>query len=100
MQHATNQSTENKLGFFGIGYMGRPIAQRLLDPGFKLTVYDRGRSKAEKLVPYGGIVAESLAELASRCDVVLSCLPRDEAVLNIYKEGKRICERPSRLARH
>ncbi|MFZ1100299.1 MAG: NAD(P)-dependent oxidoreductase [Steroidobacteraceae bacterium] len=75
----------SKLGFIGIGYMGRPIAQRLLKAGFRLTAYDRHRAKAEELAPYGGTVAENVAELSSNCDVVLSCLASDEAVLNIYK---------------
>ena len=74
----------NKLGFVGIGYMGRPIARRLLESGFKLTAYDRDRSKAEELIQYGGTVAQSVSELSSSCSVVLSCLPSDEAVLNIY----------------
>ena len=78
-------SEENKLGFIGIGYMGRPIAQRLLKAGFRLTAYDRHRTKAEELIRYGGIVAENVAELSSNCDVMLSCLASDEAVLNIYK---------------
>ena len=76
---------KSTLGFIGVGYMGRPIAQRLLESGFRLSSYDRHRTKAEQLIPYGGTVAESVAELASRCDVVLSCLATDEAVLNIYK---------------
>ncbi len=74
----------NKLGFVGIGYMGRPIARRLLESGFKLTAYDRDRSKAEELIQYDGTVAQSVSELSSSCSVVLSCLPSDEAVLNIY----------------
>ncbi len=78
-------SAESKLGFVGIGYMGRPIAQRLLKSGFRLTAYDRHRTKAEELIRYGGTVAENVAELSSSCDVVLSCLASDEAVLNIYK---------------
>jgi 3-hydroxyisobutyrate dehydrogenase-like beta-hydroxyacid dehydrogenase len=40
----------SKLGFVGVGYMGRPIAQRLLESGFKLKAYDRDRSKAERLL--------------------------------------------------
>ena len=75
---------KNKLGLVGIGYMGRPIAQRLLESGFKLTAYDRNRSEAEELIRYGGTVAKSVAELSSSCDVVLSCLPSDEAVLNVH----------------
>jgi 3-hydroxyisobutyrate dehydrogenase len=77
-------SEKNKLGFVGVGYMGRPIAQRLLKSGFKVAAYDRDHSKAEELIRYGGTVAESVAELSSSCDVVLSCLPSDEAVLNIH----------------
>jgi 3-hydroxyisobutyrate dehydrogenase-like beta-hydroxyacid dehydrogenase len=75
----------NKLGFVGIGYMGRPIAQRLLEAGFTVSAYDRSRGKAEELIRFGGKAAGSLAELSSGCDVILSCLPSDEAVLSIYK---------------
>jgi len=75
----------DRLGFVGIGYMGRPIARRLLESGFKLTAYDRNRAKAEELIPYGGNVAQNVSELSSSCDVVLSCLPSDEAVLDIYR---------------
>jgi 3-hydroxyisobutyrate dehydrogenase-like beta-hydroxyacid dehydrogenase len=77
-------SAKSKLGFIGIGYMGRPIAQRLLAAGFRLTAYDRHRTKAEELIQYGGTVAESVAALSSSCDVVLTCLASDEAVRNIY----------------
>src|SRR5258706_33462 len=83
MNEITSQNS--KLGFVGIGYMGRPIAQRLLKAGFQLIAYDRHRTKAEELIRYGGTVAENVAELSSNCDVVLSCLASDEAVLNIYK---------------
>src|SRR5712664_3468016 len=73
------------LGFVGIGYMGRPIARRLLESGFKLTAYDRDHSKREELIQYGSNVAQNVSELSSSCNVVLSCLPSDEAVLDIYK---------------
>jgi 3-hydroxyisobutyrate dehydrogenase-like beta-hydroxyacid dehydrogenase len=65
--------------------MGRPIARRLLESGFKVTAYDRDRSKAKELVRYGASVAQSVSELAAGCDVILSCLPSDEAVLDLYR---------------
>jgi 3-hydroxyisobutyrate dehydrogenase len=74
----------SRLGFIGIGYMGRPIARRLLESGFKLTAYDQNHSNAEELIQYGGTVAHSVSELSSKCDVILSCLPSDPAVLNSY----------------
>ena len=76
---------KSKLGFVGTGYMGRPIARRLLASGFKVTAYDRDRSKAKELVRYGASLAESVSELAAGCDVILSCLPSDEAVLDLYR---------------
>src|SRR5208282_4192908 len=75
----------DRLGFIGIGYMGRPIARRLLEAGFKLTAYVRDPNKADELARYGGTVAQSVSELSSSCNVVLSCLPSDQAVLDIYR---------------
>ncbi len=75
----------DRLGFIGIGYMGRPIARRLLEAGFKLTAYDRDPNKADELVRYGGTVAQGVSGLSSSCNVVLSCLPSDQAVLDIYR---------------
>jgi 3-hydroxyisobutyrate dehydrogenase-like beta-hydroxyacid dehydrogenase len=75
---------DSKLGFIGIGSMGRPIARRLLESGYNLTAYNRDRSKAEALVGCGAVVANSIAELASNTDVILSCLANDDAVRNVY----------------
>jgi len=75
---------DSKLGFIGIGSMGRPIAQHLLKSGYNLTAYNRDRSKAEALVGYGAVVANSIAELASNTDVILSCLANDDAVRSVY----------------
>jgi 3-hydroxyisobutyrate dehydrogenase-like beta-hydroxyacid dehydrogenase len=75
---------KSKLGVIGIGYMGRPIARRLLQSGFRLTAFDRHPEKAEELIQYGGTVAKTVAELSAGCDVVLSCLASDDAVLHVY----------------
>jgi 3-hydroxyisobutyrate dehydrogenase len=75
---------DTKLGFIGIGYMGRPIARRLLEAGFSLTAFDKTRSQAEELVHHGGMVAEDIADVAFACNVLISCLPNDEAVLSTY----------------
>jgi 3-hydroxyisobutyrate dehydrogenase len=72
------------LGFIGVGAMGSRIVRRLRDHGYRVTVYNRNRSKAEALLPYGVSVAESLAELETSADVILSCLTDDDAVRNVY----------------
>jgi 3-hydroxyisobutyrate dehydrogenase-like beta-hydroxyacid dehydrogenase len=82
---------KSKLGFVGIGYMGRPIARRLLESGLQLSAYDRDCGRAEELIRYGGSVAKSVSDLASSSSVMLSCLPSDEAVLDIYKGPDGAC---------
>jgi 3-hydroxyisobutyrate dehydrogenase len=73
-----------KLGFIGIGAMGRRIAERLLKSGFPVTVFDRSAAKANALIAYGATVARSIADLASSADVVMSSLASDEAVFDVY----------------
>jgi 3-hydroxyisobutyrate dehydrogenase-like beta-hydroxyacid dehydrogenase len=75
---------KKQIGFIGIGQMGGRIARRLLESGFKVITYDRNHSKAQELIRYGGTVAESVAKLSASCNVLLSCLANDEAVMNIY----------------
>jgi 3-hydroxyisobutyrate dehydrogenase-like beta-hydroxyacid dehydrogenase len=77
----------SKLGFIGIGYMGLPVARRLLEAGFKLTAYDQDPDKAAELIQYGGKVAQSISHLSAGCDVVLTCLPSDQVVLDVYRSA-------------
>jgi 3-hydroxyisobutyrate dehydrogenase len=73
-----------QLGFIGLGNMGSRIAQRLLDRGYALTVYDQDDTKAEALTANGAVLANDIAELAERADVILSCLTNDDAVQKVY----------------
>ena len=77
-------SDQVKLGFVGLGNMGSRIAQRLLDHGYRLEVYDLDPVKTRTIAEHGGIVAESILELARSADVILSCLTNDEAVRSVY----------------
>jgi 3-hydroxyisobutyrate dehydrogenase len=89
----------SKLGFIGIGAMGSRIAARLLKHGFQVTVFDRDVPKANALIESGGLVAPSIAELASSADVVLSILTNDEAVHSVYTGPQGVLEhiRPGSL---
>jgi 3-hydroxyisobutyrate dehydrogenase len=73
-----------RLGFIGIGSMGRPIARSLLRSGYKVIAYNRDRRKAETLVGDGATAAKKLSQLAFHADVILSCLANDDAVRSIY----------------
>jgi 3-hydroxyisobutyrate dehydrogenase len=73
-----------KLGFIGLGNMGGRIAQRLLDHGYSLVVYDRDIAKAEAVAAERGFAAKNIPELTRTADVILSCLSNDEAVQSVY----------------
>lgn len=76
-----------KVAFIGLGNMGSRIAQRLLDHGYRLEVYDRDSAKTEAIAANGADVAKTVFELASTADVLLSCLTNDEAVRSVYLEA-------------
>lgn len=76
--------TNKSLGFVGVGAMGSRIVRRLLANGYRVTVYDRDRKKAESLIADGATVSESLAGIASQANIILSCLTDDEAVRRVY----------------
>jgi 3-hydroxyisobutyrate dehydrogenase-like beta-hydroxyacid dehydrogenase len=78
------------LGFIGLGNMGRRIAQRLLDHGYQLFVYDRDISKANPLATQGAVVAKNILELARSADVILSCVTNDEAVRAVHKGAEGV----------
>jgi len=69
-----------KLGFIGLGSMGRAMAQNLLAAGHELTVYNRTRARAEPLREKGARVAESPAEAAHGAEAVVTMLADDKAV--------------------
>src|ERR1700746_269901 len=73
-----------KLGFIGLGNMGRRIVKRLLDHGYKVSVYDLDRTKSQALAALGAVVANNIVELARGADALLSCLTNDEAVRSVY----------------
>lgn len=73
-----------KLGFVGLGNMGSRIAQRLINHGYQVWVYDRSPDKAKALAAQGGSAASSIRELANNVDVVLSCVTNDAAVRSVY----------------
>jgi len=69
-----------KVGFIGLGTMGRPMAETLLSAGHALVVYNRTRERTDPLHERGVRVAESPREAAHDADVVVTMLADDAAV--------------------
>jgi 3-hydroxyisobutyrate dehydrogenase len=61
-----------RVGFIGLGIMGRPMARHLIDAGHHLTVWNRSRAGIEALVAAGAAEGASPADVASRSEVVIT----------------------------
>jgi 3-hydroxyisobutyrate dehydrogenase len=74
----------SKVGFIGLGNMGRPMAARLQEAGFTLTVFDSDpQAQQTFLESHGGKGASSLGQLASSSDTVITMLPDGHVVRRV-----------------
>ena len=73
-----------RVGFIGLGMMGKPMSKRVLAAGFPLTVHDIRPEPVEELVKAGANKAVSTKEIAEVSDVVLTSLPSLEACNETY----------------
>ncbi len=64
-----------KIGYIGLGLMGKPIASNILKAGFPLFVHNRSQASVNELVSLGAKSAQSPAETASQVDVIFTNLP-------------------------
>jgi len=72
-----------KVGFIGLGIMGKPMARNLLKAGYELVVYTRSREKADELVEEGATAAASPREVAEQSNVVITMLPDSPEVREV-----------------
>lgn len=67
--------TKPTVGFIGLGIMGLPMSKNLLGAGFPLVVHNRSRGSVEEMASLGAETGESAADVAARCDVLITVLP-------------------------
>ncbi len=67
-----------KIAFLGLGQMGAPMAERLVDGGFELHVFDVAEAAMRPLVERGAIAAPSPRACAEGAEVAFACLPTPE----------------------
>ncbi len=81
-----------KIGFIGLGIMGKPMAKNLLNAGHSLVVFDVNTSPVEELVQAGAIAANSPKEVAERCDIIITMLPNSPHVKEVVLGAGGILE--------
>ena len=93
---------KRKIGLIGLGFIGSFYAQKLLEAGFPLSVFDIDREKVEKAIDAGAKAAAAYDELTKASDVIILSLPGSEiveevmsgpgGVLSVLQEGQLVID--------
>jgi len=76
----------NRVGFVGLGNIGKPMALRIVDRGLPLSVYDVAPEPVAELVGKGARAASSIADLTASSDVVCVMVRDDDQVRSVLAE--------------
>ena len=80
-----------KIGFVGLGIMGKPMAKNLISAGYDLIVYDRNSQAVKEVAAAGATAANSVVEVAAAADVFFTMLPNSPHVKDVlFGEGNAI----------
>ncbi len=72
-----------KIGFIGVGIMGKPMCKNLIDSGYKLVVYDINKEALNEVVEYGAKKSNSPKNVAKNSDIIVTMLPNSPHVKNV-----------------
>lgn len=72
-----------RVGFIGLGAMGKPMCRNLLKAGFDLTVWNRSQSAIDELAAAGAKAGASAAAVARQADVIVTCVPNSPQVVEV-----------------
>lgn len=79
-----NQKEKLSIGFLGIGLMGKPMASNLIKAGYKVTVWNRTKQKAESLQSVGANIAENATE-AAQAEIIITMLEAGPQVAEVIE---------------
>ena len=81
-----------RIGFIGLGLMGKPMARNLMKSGFDLIVHNRSRAAVDQLVSEGADPADSPKAAAAAADVIITMLPEDSHVTEVVTAADGVSE--------
>jgi len=94
-----------KIGFIGLGTMGKPMVRNLMKAGHEVVVFNRSQSAIDQMVSEGAIGGTSYAQMGADCPVIITMVPNapdvkailcgENGVLTTAKEGTIIIDMSS-----
>ena len=71
---------KKKIGFIGLGIMGKPMSRNLVKAGYDRYVYDIVKAGVDEVADFGATACSSIAEVAKKCDTIINMLPNSPQV--------------------
>ncbi|WP_294954510.1 2-hydroxy-3-oxopropionate reductase [uncultured Gilliamella sp.] len=81
-----------KIGFIGLGIMGKPMSKNLLKAGYSLVVCDKNEASVDELIKAGAQSATNAKQVAQQCDVIITMLPNSPHVKEVVLGENGIVE--------
>lgn len=81
-----------KIGFIGVGIMGKSMVRNLMKAGFELHIYARNRVKVEDVIEEGAIFHETIGECVKGCEAVITIVGFPKDVEEVYFDEGGILE--------
>lgn len=81
-----------KIGFIGVGIMGKSMVRNLMKAGFELHIYARAKEKVEDVTGEGAIFHESIADCVKECEAVITIVGFPADVEEVYFEAGNILD--------
>ncbi|MGP6444225.1 MULTISPECIES: 2-hydroxy-3-oxopropionate reductase [Rahnella] len=81
--HQYKEDTRMKIGFIGLGIMGKPMSKNLLKAGYELVVMDRNQDTVGEIVQLGATAADTPKAVAAVSDVIITMLPNSPQVRDV-----------------
>ncbi|MFV0502484.1 MAG: 2-hydroxy-3-oxopropionate reductase [Lachnospirales bacterium] len=94
-----------KIGFIGLGIMGKPMSKNLIKKGHELMVFDFNKDAVKELLDLGALAGENSADIASKCETIITMVPNsphvrsvclgENGIINTAKSGTVIIDMSS-----
>lgn len=81
-----------KIGFIGVGIMGKSMVRNLMKAGFELHIYARTKSKVEDAIAEGAVFHESIGACVKDCDAVITIVGFPQDVEEVYFDAGNIID--------
>ena len=81
-----------KIGFIGVGIMGKSMVRNLMKAGFELHIYARTKSKVEDVIAEGAVFHENIGACVKDCDAVITIVGFPQDVEEVYFDAGNIID--------